>query len=370
MDYRDRFFQFVILDNTIENWLWFGGIILLALLFKRYLSVLFGKLLYRLFRRYTVENRVESFNRLLLPPAQLLVMLLIIAFGIELLYFPKAWDITLVGYRIHSILLGLLQTAIVIAVTWMILRIVDFFGLIAAERAAITESKSDDQIVPFVKDAVKIVIAIFGLLFILGSVLHLNIASLIAGVGIGGLAIALAAQESLKNLFASITIFLDKPFTVGDLITVSGITGTIENIGFRSSRIRTAEKTYVTLPNTIMVEQAVDNQTRRTFRRVNMQLILSFDTSAEQMRTIGNELYDFLRQSNKSVDHPIVRFDNIVSNGLQLTLVYFLPDLEFREFMRQREKINFRIMEVLQSHGVRFAKTLHHVELSRIDGIN
>lgn len=365
MEHSRSFLKYNLFDNSVENLLWFAGLLLVALVFKRYVSVLFGKLLYRLFRRYTVENRVESFNRLLLPPAQLLVMMLIITFGIELLYFPKAWDITIVQWKLQAILLGLLQIVIVVAVTWMILRIVDFFGLIAAERAAATESRLDDQIVPFVKDAIKIIIAIFGLLFVLGSVLKVNIASLIAGVGIGGLAIALAAQESLKNLFASITIFLDKPFTVGDLVTVAGITGTIENIGFRSSRIRTPDKTYVTLPNTIMVEQAVDNLTRRTFRRVNMVLILSFDTPAEKVRAVGMEIYDFLRQSNRSVEHPIVRFDDIASNGLQLTLVYFLPVLEFRDFMRQRELINYRIIEILQKHDVKFAKSLHHVELAK-----
>jgi MscS family membrane protein len=363
MDFRTRVLEFRLLDNTVEDILWFAGILFAAFIFKRYISVLLGKLLYRVFRRYTVENRAEAFNRLLLPPMQLLVMLFIVMFGIELLYFPAVWRVNVLRWGLHGILMGLLQTAIAVSVTWMILRVVDFFASVAADRAAGTESKLDDQLVPFIKDAVKIVIVVFGLLFILGSVLHLNIASLIAGVGIGGLAIALAAQESLKNLFASITIFLDKPFTVGDFVTVAGITGTIENIGFRSSRIRTADKTYVTLPNTIMVEQAVDNQTKRTFRRVNMQLVLSFDTTAEQMRRIGSELFDFLRQSHRSIEYPIVRFDNIVANGLQLTVVYFLPVMEYRDFMRAREEVNFRILEIIQKHQSQFAKTLHQVEV-------
>src|SRR6185369_10292037 len=124
-----------------------------------------------------------------------------------------------------------------------------------------------DQLVPFLREAIKIIIGVFSFFFILGAVFHINIASLIAGLGIGGLAFALAAKETLENLLGSFTIFLDKPFVVGDVVKVGSAEGTIENIGFRSTRIRTLEKTLLTVPNKKMVDAELDNLTERVVRR-------------------------------------------------------------------------------------------------------
>ncbi|HZF99847.1 MAG TPA: mechanosensitive ion channel domain-containing protein, partial [Chitinophagales bacterium] len=239
MNLSERLLEYRILDNSVRNLLLFAGLLLVAWVFKRYISVLLGKVLYRFFRRYSHENRFTAFKHKLLPPLQWLLVLMIVMFGVGLLRFPAAWNITFMEMRLYSILTGVLRIGIAAAFTWVVLRMVDFLALVARERVRGTDSKLDDQLVPFIKDSAKIVIVVFALLFILGSILHLNIASLIAGVGIGGLAIALAAQESLKNLFASITIFLDKPFQVGDVVTAGAVTGTVENIGFRSTRLRT-----------------------------------------------------------------------------------------------------------------------------------
>jgi MscS family membrane protein len=296
MNFSERFLNYSILDNRVENVLLFVGLLLVAWLFKRYISVLLGKVLYRFFRRYSREDRFTAFKHKILPPLQWFLVLMIVMFGVGLLRFPAAWNITFMNYRVYAVLTGLLQTAIAFAFTWLILRIVDFLALVAKERASATESKLDDQLVPFVKDAVKIVIMVFALLFVLGSILKFNIASLIAGVGIGGLAIALAAQESLKNLFASITIFLDKPFHVGDVVTAGNVTGTVENIGFRSTRLRTADKSFVTLPNKVMVDEAVDNQTMRSERRVNILIVLGFDTTLDQIRNIVSELETYFKE--------------------------------------------------------------------------
>lgn len=358
-----RVFDFRILDNRVENIVWFIALLLVVWLFKRYLSVLVGKVLYRFFRRYSREDRFTAFKHKILPPLQWLLVLSIMMIGIGLLRFPAAWNVRFMGFQIYAIIIGLLRTALVLAFTWVILRMVDFLAMIAKERAALTESKLDDQLVPFVKDGVKIFIIVFAFLFILGSILRFNIASLIAGVGIGGLAIALAAQESLKNLFASITIFLDKPFRIGDVVTAGKVTGTVENIGFRSTRLRTADKTFVTLPNKVMVDEAVDNLTMRTHRRVNVQIILAFDTTMEQIKSIVDDLYSYLRSREQWSDENIVRFDEFMLNGFRLNITYFEPLVEMDKHMEQREQVNFKIVEIVNRHKASFAKSLHQVEL-------
>jgi len=364
MNFSQRILDFRILDNRLENILWLFGLLLLAFLFKRYISSLLGKLLYQFFRRFSLENRGKSFNRLLVTPVQWLLMFLIVSFGVELLRFPAAWNVHLMGHHLHALLEAALRVAIAVAFTWVLMRIVDFVMLVMADRAARTESKLDDQLVPFAKDAAKLVIVVFSVLFILGSVLHFNIASLIAGVGIGGLAIALAAQESLKNLFASITIFLDKPFSIGDLVTAGNVTGTVENVGFRSTRLRTADKTFVTLPNKVMVDGAVDNQTLRTERRVNIIIILGFDTTLDQIRSIVADLDTFFKQHAETKNSEnVVRFDDFTANGFRLNIVYFVPTKPFAEFMLTREEVNFKIVEVVQRNKASFAKSLHQVEM-------
>ena len=113
-----------------------------------------------------------------------------------------------------------------------------------------------------------------------------NIIALTTGLGIGGIALAMASKESLENLLGSFTIFLDQPFTVGDTVTVGSITGTVEKVGFRSTRIRTFDKSIVTVPNKKMIDAELDNLGMRPVRRVKFNIGLTYETSIEQMKLI------------------------------------------------------------------------------------
>ena len=125
---------------------------------------------------------------------------------------------------------------------------------------------------------------------ILSSVFDVNIAALATGLGIGGIAIAMASKESLENLLGSFTIFLDKPFTYGDIVTVNGYTGVVEKVGFRSTRIRTFDKSIVTVPNKNMVNAELDNLGMRPIRRVKFSIGLVYGTKVEQIKSIVKDL--------------------------------------------------------------------------------
>jgi MscS family membrane protein len=141
----------------------------------------------------------------------------------------------------------------------------------------------DDQLVPFVVEIGKIAVYIVLFFVLLGKVFDIDVTALAAGVGIGGIAIAMASKESLENLLGSFTIFFDKPFLVGDLVSTGSITGTVEKVGFRSTRIRTFDKSIVTVPNKNMISAELDNLGKRKVRRARFYIGLTYDTTIDQM---------------------------------------------------------------------------------------
>ncbi len=299
----------------------------------------------------------------MLAPAQWMLLLIIFAFAVHLLHYPNYWEVQFYDLPLRSILSGLLKLLIGISFTWFILRIVDFLEVLMAERAARTESKMDDMLVPFIKDGIKIIVVVIASFTILNNIFHVNLASLIAGLGIGGLAIALAAQESLKNLFASITIFLDKPFSIGDIVTVGDVTGTIENIGFRSTRLRTSNKTFVTLPNKMMVETSVDNLSLRTYRYVNTTITLGYETGTDALKRIIADISEFMNHTDYIESDYVVRFNEFKETGYELSLIYNITRIEFRPFMEAKQQVNFQIDEIIRQNGGVYAKASRVIEM-------
>jgi len=252
--------QRTFLGNTLESYCWFIGIILVGLLLMRVLSKLLAFFIFKVVQKYSTGVGYDKFLPLLKKPLNAFILLVTFYLAFDRLEFPVEWHIVSIErFGLRMFLARTYQIAVVSAITWIFLRLIDFLGLIMMYRASLTESKADDQLVPFFKESLKVVVVIFSVFFVLGTIFKLNVASLIAGLGIGGLAIALAAKESLENLLGSFTIFLDKPFVIGDLIKSNGVEGTVEKIGFRSTRIRTVEKSFVTIPNKKLVDTELDN---------------------------------------------------------------------------------------------------------------
>ena len=350
------------LGNPVKNYLWFIGIILLVLIFNRLISKLIGHLLYRLFRRFTAQSMADQFIKLLLKPIELLVIIVSFAFAITFLKYPEVLDVSIYGIHLTSIFKVIYKLILVVAFTWMSLRITDFIMLILAVKAEKTEGKLDDQLIPFVKDFLKVVLVIVAIFIILGVVLDLNINSLLAGVGIGGLAIAFAAQHSLENLLGSFTIFLDRPFTVGDFIQVGDVMGTVEKVGFRSTRIRTADKTYVTLPNKQIVDSQLNNYSLRTLRRVKFFVGLTYDTTAEQIKAIVEDIQKLIDEHPKTNEDGIIGFHEFGASSLDILVQYYAKILSWNDFVELKEELNFKIMEIVKKNGSDFAfptQTLH-----------
>ncbi|WP_181304938.1 mechanosensitive ion channel family protein [Rufibacter sp. XAAS-G3-1] len=349
--------RFVFLGNTVQQYLIFMGIMLSGFLFKTVVSGLLSTILFKgIIKRINQEVTNEEFKRLLVTPLEVLAFLVFLYVAFEQLNYPpqlglpgkEELGLKRVLQRIYSIFL-------ICSLTWVTMRLVDFFGMMFSKRAAKTLSKLDDQLVPFFVDFTKVIIVIIGFFVILGAVFKVNVAGMVAGLGVGGLAIAFAAKESLENLLASFTIFLDHPFVVGDLVQVGEITGTVEKIGFRSTRIRTLEKSYVTLPNKSMIDKPLDNLTLRTFRRVKFDIMLTYGTTSEQLKAIVADIQHFIDNYPRTNQEGRVRFMNLSPHAKEIMVLYFIDTVDWDEYINIKEEINYQIVGMVEKHGAEFA---------------
>ena len=365
----NNFLSLTFIGNTIESYCWFAGILLVGMIFQRLLSKLLTLFVFKFLQKYATEVGYNKLLALLKKPMRVFILLIVFYLAFDRLTFPTEWNfVSIDKFGLRMILYRSFQIAIVSAVTWIFLRVIDFFGLILMHRALKTESKTDDQLVPFIKESIKVIVLIFAIFFVLGSIFKLNVASLIAGLGIGGLAIALAAKESLENLLGSFTIFLDKPFVIGDLVKVGGIEGHIETIGFRSTRIRTLEKSFVTMPNKKIIDNELDNLSHRSQRRTHFNIGLTYETKGEQFKSIVADIKSFIDSNPNTIkEETRVRLIGFDSNSVNIMVLYFVDSIDYNIYLNVREEINYKILEIVEKHGSSFAHPTIPIVVSSIE---
>lgn len=348
--------QLTFLENTLESILYAVGIILTGLIFLRFISKQLSKLVFKIFKRYSFGVSAEKFVQLLVQPISVFVFLLTLFIAFMQLHYPESWHLVpeqKAGLKMT--VWRIFELALVCSVTWMVLRLVDYFSLVMLYRASLTESRSDDQLIPFIKEALKIVVVIFSIFFMLGAIFKLNIASLIAGLGIGGLAFALAAKDTLENLLGSFTIFLDKPFVVGDTVKVGNVEGKVERIGFRSTKIRSVEKSLVTVPNKKMTEAELDNLSDKSMTRATFPLGIHFSTPLNSIQQFINDVRNHLQSNDKLKSDPTVRVNRIYENTIEVLVLFFVLTNEWDEYVQVREEVLLTILIIAQQNEIQFA---------------
>lgn len=350
------FFQREYFDNTIENYLWFTGILLAGFVFKRLFSALLSRLLYFLFRKHGRSIGWERFIKLTNRPFQFLLMLTLVYVAARHLRFPDEWNLASENeLGLKMVLQRIFYSMLVFSCFWVVIRMIDFIFLVSIERARTTESKVDDQLLPFMKEAVKVVIGAVGFLAVLSVAFKLDIVGLVTGLGIGGLAFALAAKETLENLLGSFTIFFDKPFSVGNVVKVGNVEGTVEAIGFRSTKIRLSDHTLVTMPNKKMVDAELLNETEREMRRSSFAFQISNETSPEKTTTIVSRIRSMIQQHELIAKAPLqVSFRGITPTGLEIYCNFCVISAEMDVFLTIQQEINLAIINILREEGVSF----------------
>ncbi len=355
-----------ILGNTLENYLWFAGIVLAGLVFKNLISRAVSYLLFNLLKKHFKTIGVQKLVDLVNRPFSITIFLLFVYTGCSHLHFPDEWHLASEKeFGVRMTLMRIFQMTLVVFITWTITRIIDYAGLVLKQRSLQTDSKMDDLFIPFMTSAVKALIVIFGFLVILGNVLDLNVTSIVAGLGIGGLAFALASKDTLENLLGSFLIFLDRPFVVGDLVRVGLLRGHVEEVGFRSTKIRTLEKTLIIVPNKKMMDAELENQTERTFYRHKFVIGLVYSTSSAQIKKIITDLLTALSEHNLVREGASVNFVSFGASSLDLDVTYFVMSRDADVFEKVKEEINFKIMDIVSANGSAFAFPSTTVYLER-----
>lgn len=250
---------------------------------------------------------------------------------------------------------GVVKVLLVADILWFLFRLVDVLAVYLTRLAGRTESELDDQLVPLVRKALKVTIGLLLAVWVV-QLLGYSVSSVLAGMGIGGLAVALALQDTLGNFFGSIFIFMDRPFTIGDMVKIGDVEGTVERIGFRTTRIRTWPKTVVCIPNKTVAGATIDNLSKRPMRRVDQTVGLTYGTTAEAMERAVAAVAGILADDD-GVDSEtaLVRFAEFGTSSLDIRLVYFTRAVDWVGQMETKERVNLAIMRAVADLGLSMA---------------
>ena len=240
-------------------------------------------------------------------------------------------------------------------VMWFGLRLTNGLTAIWEERAETTSGTFDDQLVPVTRTLVKLIILIVGLLLIIQN-LGGEVGSLLAGLGIGGAAIALASKDTIANLFGSIVIFVDRPFQVGDWVEIGDQEGTVEAVGLRVTRIRTFANSLITVPNSTLTTTAINNWSRMRKRRLKLTIGVTYDANPRQLQEGVTAIREILAADERiSKDFMLVNFTNFGASSLDIFVYAFTATTNWVEYMQAREDILLEIMRRFEAIGLGFA---------------
>jgi MscS family membrane protein len=348
----DNFLDKEFLGNTVWDYMWVIGVILFVLLLNRFISKYFAILLSKIFRRTWKTFDQKKFVDLIIHPLGIFLVITVSIVAFYRLTFPEQYNITLYKYPVKTIILSIGIIIQIVVFIWLLLRVIDFIANVLEARALKTDDQADNQLVVFFRDFLKVIIGIIGLMLILHFAFGYNVGSLLTGLSIVGAAIALALRESLENLIASFVIFFDKPFTTGDFVKVQNVSGNVEKIGLRSTRVRTTDKSYVTVPNKQMVDSILDNVTLRSQIRGEINLFVNQQTPHEKMKQLLAEIKKYL-SSIKEVQSGNVFFNDFKGQAFVVLIEFFTPNIDTNAFNSIKDELNLFILETMEKLEVK-----------------
>ncbi len=336
-------------------WQHFGILvmIIISLLLHKLLTFIFNRLLYQGAHKLGYDKIVRPYLLPVAKPLSLFVVFVFIALFYPLLQLPAQVSFYLsFVFKVLWPLFGIL----------VFYKLVDVFGLYLESLAGKNETSIDNNVIPIIRKVLKVFVIVVGGLFILQN-LDVNITALLAGLSIGGLALALAAQDTLKNLFGSIMIFIDKPFSVGHWITSGDIDGTVEEVGFRSTRVRSFRNSLYYVPNGKLADATIDNHGLRQFRRFFMHIAVTYDTPPDLIEVFVQGLRKVVeKHPNTRKDFYIIEFNEMGDFSLKIMFYIFFSVPTWPEELRVRHEILIEVVRLAEKLGVRFAfptQTMH-----------
>ena len=356
-------FLFNVRFLDMQLWQWCG--LLVLVLVACLLSWILAGALRRLLQPIAARTETaidDEILKVMLRPARLLIGIGSFALFSALLELPL---------RAYAAL-GRLEVALaVVAVTWMLIRGVDILFRAIRTHLEASERPAAVAVLPLGARAAKVIVLAIALLATLQN-LGFNVTGLVAGLGVGGIAIALAAQKSIANLFGGVSLVADQPVRVGDFCKFGdNNVGTVEEIGLRSTRVRTLDRTLVTIPNSEFSEVQLENYAARDRFRLMTLIGLRYETSPDQLRFVLVEIRKLLIAHPKVTESPArIRFIGFGAHSLDLELFAYVNALDWNEFLQIREDIFLRIMDVVRDCGTGFAFPSQTLYLGRDGGLD
>ncbi|GAB6082972.1 mechanosensitive ion channel family protein [Desulfuromonas carbonis] len=324
------------------------AILLFALFLKKILAQFFARVIFPLAAR-TRSQYDDLLLGALQKPVEFLVIIAGLFVGVQVLQLPSD------PVNLRRFAHALLKVLVTFDGAWIFFNLVSLVEVYLEKWVSRTESTLDDHLLPFVRKSLRIfIIGIAALMTIQN--LGYSISGLLASLGIGGLAVALAAKDTLSNVFGSLMIIMDRPFHIGDWIKAGDLEGTVEEVGFRSTKVRTFAKTLISVPNSVITNMAVDNFSRMPKRRIKLTVGVTYQTTPEQMRRAVTAIRELLG-SHPAIDQEfyLVNFTDFGASSLDIMVYCFTTTTVWGEYLDAREDLCLRIMEILEGMGLEIA---------------
>lgn len=275
-------------------------------------------------------------------------LFIVIGLYIAVAYFPY-WDKT------NLLFLHLIRSSIIFIVGWGLFNLADASSALFTKINEKFDFNIDEILIPILSKTIRFIIVAITIA-VIAEEFQYSVSTFVAGLGIGGLAFALAAKDALANLFGGVVIITEKPFTIGDWILTPTVEGTVEDITFRSTKIRTFADAVVTVPNSTLANEAITNWSKMNKRRVNFNVRLPHDTSNEKVRDITRKIETMIK--NHPDVHPetiLVKFDEFKDNGYDIMLYFFTKTTAWEEHLDVKQDINLQILSLLDEEGLSIA---------------
>lgn len=340
-------------NNTILEWLISLSIIVGSFIVGKALYWFFGNIVKKLTKK--TKTKVDDIIvDMIEEPIVFALVLIGIWSALQFLHLPElayTWS-----SKVYHIL-------IVLNISWLLVRLVDsFFNEYLIPLAEKTDTDLDDLIVPILRKGLKFIIWALGIVVGLNNAGY-DVGAIIAGLGIGGLALAMAAKDTVSNMFGGVTIFADKPFMINDRIRISGFDGTVKEIGIRSTRLQTLDGTIVTIPNSTFSGTPVENVTLEPSRKIVLTLGLTYDTSKEKMQLAMDILKKIGTDNPNVVDPVLVSFTNFGAYSLDILFIYFIA--KESDILGTMAEMDLEILKQFNENGLEFAfptQTIHNIQ--------
>ena len=345
---------------TTENLINLGiaiGILLFVFLFRK----IFTTLMYKFFSGINKQARTDlsmKFFQSFEKPVHWLFF--VIGLYIAADYFPYM-------KQDNILFLHLVRSSIIVLIAKGLYNLSSATSLIFSNMNENSKFKVDDILVPFLSKAIRfIIIAIT--ISIVAMEFEYDVSGFVAGLGLGGLAFALAAKDALANLFGGIVIISEKPFTIGDWILTPSVEGTVEDITFRSTKVRTFAQAVVTVPNATLANEAITNWSQMGKRQVSFNLRLTFDTPIDRIKLVVQNMEDYLKNHPGVHQETIfVKLDQYKENGLDIMFYFFTKTTNWEAYLNVKQEINFHIMKTLENEDVSIAIPSRRVYAESVD---